>query len=99
MIVNITMTEHSQLLREVWISLKIQTLLMSIQRSDWVTPNPDGSVSLTSTEHYEANADEGNIQMNTEYINEGFDHYIPEGIEFNPDGTMDVIPEGTSFDS
>ena len=67
---------------------------------DWVAPNPDGSVSLTSTEHYEANADEGNIQMNTEYINEGFDHYIPEGIEFNPDGTMDVkVPEGTSFDS
>lgn len=67
---------------------------------DWVESNPDGSVTLSASEHFEVHSGEGHIEMNTDYINEGFQDYIPEGMEFHPDGTMSMdVPDGTLYDA
>lgn len=70
------------------------------QGPDWVAPNPDGSVTLQSCEYFEAYPEDGQIQMNSEYLNEGFEDYKPDNITFNDDGTMTAqVPQGTLYDA
>jgi hypothetical protein len=67
---------------------------------EWVEANPDGSVTLQAGEFYEAHPDDGQISMQAEYINEGFNDYTPDDVQFNSDGTMDAqVPEGTLYDA
>lgn len=70
------------------------------QGPDWVEPNPDGSVSLVANEHFESFPEDGQIQMNADYINDGFEDYKPDGVTFNDDGTMTAqVPQGTLYDA
>ena len=66
---------------------------------DWVAPNPDGSVTLEANENFEVHPEEGYVSMDAGYVNEAFNEYIPEGVEFNGDGTMTAqVPAGTLYD-
>jgi len=66
---------------------------------DWVAPNPDGSITLEANENFEVHPEEGYVSMDAEYVNEAFDEYTPEGVEFNADGTMTAqVPAGTLYD-
>jgi hypothetical protein len=67
---------------------------------DWINSNPDGSITFEANDNFECHPEEGYIQMDTTYLNEGFADYTPEGVEFHEDGTMTAeVPEGTLYDA
>lgn len=66
---------------------------------DWVQANPDGSMTLESNENFTSVPQEGYIEIDNQYINNGFEDYTPEGVEFHQDGTMSAqVPDGTLYD-
>jgi hypothetical protein len=67
---------------------------------DFIDANPDGSFTVENFENIEVNPEAGTVQMETEFFNENFDNQIPEEVNFNTDGTMDIqTPEGTQYDT
>jgi flagellar basal body rod protein FlgF len=67
---------------------------------DWIEGQPDGSVYVQNFDAIDVNPEEHQCSMEGEYFNEQFDNHIPDEVQFNGDGTMDVqVPEGTTFDA
>jgi len=67
---------------------------------DFVDVNADGSVTIESYNGIEVYPEDGHITMDTEFVHEHFDNYIPDEISFNGDGTMNMqMPEGTQFNA
>lgn len=72
----------------------------STEGPDWISGNPDGSVTFESNENFSVDTEAGEISMSSEYVNEAFEDYTPENVEFNEDGTMTAsLPEGTTYDA
>ena len=69
---------------------------------DFVTADTSGihmTMPDVAPEHMEVHPDQGHVSMSTEFATEHFDHMIPEGVEFHPDGSMTTeVPEGTMYD-
>ncbi len=67
---------------------------------DFVNVNPDGSVAIVPQEGLEFNAEAGQMEMNSEFVNEHFEEYIPDDITLHEDGTITAqVPAGTAFDA
>ncbi|MBF0315020.1 MAG: hypothetical protein HQK52_16475 [Oligoflexia bacterium] len=65
---------------------------------DFIEGNPDGSITVMPTEGMSVNPETHTVQMSGEFVNEQFDHCVPEEITFNADGTATVqLPTQTSF--
>lgn len=78
------------------------------QGPDWVGMNPDGSVSFDPPSEFKIehmNGDPGDaghmavMTMSADACHEHFENHIPNEMQFNNDGTLDIrLPEGAKFD-
>ena len=68
---------------------------------DWVSDNPDGSVTVNAPESMVVDPEAGTVTMSAEVaMQELGGDLIPEEITINGDGTANIgLPEGTTFDA
>ncbi|MBF0298199.1 MAG: hypothetical protein HQK51_05740 [Oligoflexia bacterium] len=65
---------------------------------DWISPNPDGSITFEKTDGWQVNPEQGQMTMNYDYMAQNFQNYIPPELHFTPEGTMNVdVPQGTQY--
>ncbi|MBF0363142.1 MAG: hypothetical protein HQK49_19125 [Oligoflexia bacterium] len=67
---------------------------------DWISPNPDGSMTFEKQDGWQVNPDQGQMTMNYDYMNQNFENYIKPDVHFNPDGTMNVdVPASAVYNA
>jgi hypothetical protein len=67
---------------------------------DWVSDNPDGSITVEVPEGVAIDAEAGTMTMDHDVAMEAFAEEIPDDFTFNTDGTLDVsLPEGTDYNA
>ncbi len=67
---------------------------------DWVSPNPDGSVTLEAPRDVHVSPENGTMNFSCDACNDHFKDYMPEDFRLNADGSAQIgVPEGSTFDA